>query len=294
MSGPQWWVGGAGTKLYTDSANWSATRGGAGGNGPPIAGDSVYIVDGNSQIVGSDQSGVALASFEATFAPQGTISVPPMSIGSLAAPLKIGLAAGATATLSGSHGDIYIGPSFADAAGMLVCNGRGNVFVSGVTSAGGGSIVGGVGAGKVTIASDYAGTFSVLNLGCQMEVAYTATSTTMPVTVDSGVVTSYRSMTAGEVSGALVLANTAAASGTITVRKGGLHNHRSTGPLANMVVKSGGIASAVGGPSGFTVTNATVYGSGSMFTGSTNIIYTNPIVSIGVSVQLRSGWFTDP
>lgn len=294
MSGPQWWVGGAGTQLYTAAANWSATRGGAGGNGPPIAGDAVHIVDSNSKIAGSDQSGVALASFEATFAPQGTSSVPPLSIGSLGTPLKIGLAAGATATLGGMHGDIYIGPTFADSAGMLVCNGLGNVVVSGVSSAGGGSIIGGSRAGKVTIASDYAGTFSVLNLGCQMEVAYTATSTTMPVTVDAGVVTSYRSMTTGEVSGMLVLAHTAAASGTITVRKGGMHNHRSTGTLANMVVKSGGVASAVGGPSGFTVTNATVYGSGSMFPGSTNIVYTNPLVSVGVSAQLRSGYYQEP
>jgi hypothetical protein len=286
MSGSQWWVGGAGQQAYSTAANWSATRGGAGGNGPPIAGDDVHIVDGNSQIIGSDQSAIALASFELNFSPQGTQSVPPLSIGtSSAAPLKIGLAAGASAVLNGQHGDIYIGASFADANGMLVCNGTGNVFVCGVASAGGGSIVGGVNAGKVTVNSDYAGTIQLLNLGTTMEVAASSTSTTLSVTVDRGRVTTFRSITTGEVSGTLITGGTAAITSLVTVRKNGLHNHRSTGTITAETVKGGGTANSIGAPSGFTITNSTVYGDASFFVGSTNITYTNPTKRVGILLE---------
>ena len=172
-------------------------------------------------------------------------------------------------------------------------NGFGNVFLFGVTSAGGGLIVGGPNAGKITIQSTYAGTMVLHALGATITVDASATSTTLSGTIDGGVVESYRSMTTADVAGRLSLRNQAAVSTSVTVRRGGMYAHQSTGTITLITVRDGGAATSVNGPGPFTVTNSTVFGGGSLFPGATNITYTNPTLTYGGAAQVRSGYYPD-
>jgi hypothetical protein len=55
----RYWVGGAGSKSFQDTANWSATRGGAGGATAPTGTDEAFIESGTSDI----NSGLSNAGF---------------------------------------------------------------------------------------------------------------------------------------------------------------------------------------------------------------------------------------
>ena len=274
MSGPQWWVGGAGTQLYTAAANWSATRGGAGGNGPPIAGDTVYIVDGNSQIAGSDQSAVSLAALYVDFSPYGSApSVPRLSIGTSGTPLKFTIASGGTARFTGGYGDMYLGPVFGGSTSSLQLLGSGNHVLQGQSTCGAGMIL--ASGGKVTVNSDYGGSaFDIACVGTTVELSATALGSPPTATLQDGQLTSFRALSTTNIDGGIGHVSGSGAVSSVSVRPGAKYIHESSGTLTTIVVSSCGIA--VAGAAPFTVTNSTVYGNGVLFPASGSITFTNP------------------
>lgn len=252
---------------WSDTANWSTTRGGAGGSAEPSGSDDVFIFDGNVDIttnIGGEtaQSIKIGGDFKGNIGAVGTALT--ISTTSCVITVEtvgkqyINLAAATTVAQvnvnSTGPGTVNLaGGTFTD----VYCGASGTVNVAG------GCVVTNLYSAGIKILSEYSGTaFTILKVlgGIGHEIRRAVTTLTL-----GGALTTYNAI-------ALATAN---------ILRGGSLNHTSNGTITTIEVQPGG--SAIGGFLPFTVTNSTKYEGGSLFANTNQVTYTNATAIIGRS-----------
>lgn len=267
------WIGGTGTQLYTTVTNWSATDGGASVGAIPTAGDDVFIQRGTSNIQGSDQSAVALATFRCTFG--GTL-------GTSGTPLRIAMAAPGTSFVStfnmcGDYGDCYLAVTNGSASGVAQFMGAGNIVLSHTSAAG----VYVFTSGRTTILPTFTGSCIIWNIGSSLQFD-SAASALSSVINSAGSLSSARGITTLTCMGGITYMTGTAAVTTGHVHSGSVLAHQSSGTLGTVWAYPGGVATSAGSPIGFTVTTSYKWLGGSLFDNSpVAITYTNATIKIG-------------
>lgn len=272
----RFWVATSGEKSWADTANWSATDGGAGGASVPATGDTVYVNRGSASIVtGLNQSAVSLAALNVNFGGK---------IGSDGSYLAIGLQSSTTSTLAGGHGGLYLAPSCGDAAVVNV--GRHDAVVK----FGGGSNT--VVAFEPTLYLGDAGTFI---LGGDCSFSGVIRSSGMGVIVEAGTGDYSLVMEGGraEIARTPLLAyayyrgliRNVSASTTLAgceAAYGGVYIHNSPTTISVASARTGGKITAAGASSPFTVSASAKWPEASLFENSpVPITLTTPTVVYG-------------
>ncbi len=182
MAGPQFWVAGVGSQSWAAANNWSATAGGAGGNGPPGAGDSVYILTGQSIIDQGLSQTTNLALLVVTFGG---------SIGNSGTSLALGTVTSATFNCSGEECNL-------NATFTTLKHNGGNLSLTGGTTT---TYLGGS-RGKLTVGASATIT-TCKNEGMTIEAAAGTAFTLLKS--GGGTVSSSRNITEGYIHGGCVL-----------------------------------------------------------------------------------------
>lgn len=250
---------------WDDTANWSTTRGGAGGSAEPSASDDVFILDSATNIttnltgvtantikIGGDYQGNIGGAGTALTVSTTTCVITVETVGrqyvNLAATTTV-----ATVNVNGTgSGTVNLGSgTFTD----VYCGASGTVNVDG------GCVVTNLTTDGVRVYAAYNGTaFTILKIlgGTGHEVRRAVTTLTV-----GGSLTTYA----------------AVALTTVGVRRSGLLTHTSNGTITTLEVEPGG--SAVAGFVPFTVTNSTLHEGGRLFQNSSQVTYTNATTLIG-------------
>lgn len=262
MPSTRYWVGGSGSQVWTSTANWSASDGGATGASVPVSGDTAYVTRGRSNIQGSDQSAVVLAYLLVSF--NGTM-------GASASPFKIGIAAPATAGMEtckfiGEYGDCYLSIAHATSGCTTQILGSGNVFLSAMSALG--SFIFGE-LGRISIAASVAWPStatdaSFTTLGANVTVD---TGATYPVsyTVQGGSVQCAQNTSSVEVMGGNAFTTGSATVASAKAHNGATYFHQSGGTITLCTTYKGGIASAQGATLPFAVTTGLKYAGSVLF-----------------------------
>ncbi len=252
---------------WDDTANWSTTRGGAGGSAEPSASDDVYILDSATDIT-SNLTGVTAATIKIGGAYQGNIGQ-----------------AGTALTVSTTTCVITV-----ETVGRQYVNLSATTTVAtvNINSTGGGVV--NLGSGTFTdVNCGASGTVNVdggcvvTNLrsaGCRVFSAYNGTAHTI-LDIQGG--------TGHEVKRAVTTLNLAGGLetfaaitlGTATLTRGGSMLYGSTGTITALHVKPGATATAGFVP--FTVTDSTLWEGGRLFPNASSgqITYTNATTFYG-------------
>lgn len=259
----RYWLGVNGN--WDDTANWSTTRGGAGGSAEPTGSDDVFILDGSTDIV-TNITGVTAQTIKIGGDFKGNIG-----------------GAGTALTVSTTTCVITV-----ETVGRQYVNLAASTTVAtvNVNSTGPGT----VNLGSGTFTDVYCGANGTLNIdggcvvtnlysaGCKILSAYNATAHTI-AKILGGVGHEIKRVVTTLTLGGSATTYNAVTLTTANVVRGGTLNHTSNGTITTIEVQPGG--TALGGFLPFTVTNSTKYEGGSLFANTAAVTYTNPTTLIG-------------
>lgn len=263
----RWWNGVNGN--WTDTSNWSATRYGSTGQTVPGSSDVAYVMDGAVDIT-SNISAVTAGTIVIGGEFAGNISGMLLDTTTCAVDIKtvnrnrIVIGAAASKTISGvmnirntGQGEVQIASGASGVITTVRCGARGTVKVLGS------GVVTNLYSAGIRIIAEYAATaFTILQLrgGSGHEISRGVTT----LTLDAG---------------ALGTVKLASAVGTANVVGRSRYTHDSTGTITAIEVTPGSVAIAGAAP--FTVTDSTVWETGSLFDNNSNAAYTNATVVVG-------------
>lgn len=267
----RYWVGGSGSQSWSNTANWSATAGGAGGASVPTTGDTAYVNSGTSNIdSGLAQTSVSNLSLTVGFS--GTI-------GTASSSLQFG--AGCTLYATGSP-TVYIG---APAASINVI-GFENSSPTIIVTDGAAVLYGG--GGTLTLAAAVTA-WLIWNLGANilMEASNTASTAAGSIFNYGGQTICRRPMSNAtdelEVYGGSFVYSNNATMDNLQVFSGGVYYHSTTATITFLAVGAGGVCSASGATGPFTVTNAQFGAGGSLFADTLVPITYTSVTKIGTN-----------
>lgn len=263
----RYWVGGPGSKSASDTANWSATRNGAGGASVPTSNEAAAIIDGTSNI----STGLNLSALT------GTIDI--NFNGTIGSGESTGLKTNCQrVTVGGSSSFVNIETGSAGGVTQLDVYG-----MNGGTCR---VLAGGSGVGTVYVGGDcvykHANTASstIYNGGGGVIISSNTAGTTVLHNYAGNAICSGNITTINEYGGVV----TVAASATVNAANvyGGLYIHNSSGTIASMNVFPNGTATDSGATSAFTVTASVIWVGGSLFESpGVSITYTAATVHRG-------------
>lgn len=255
-----YWIGGSGPQSWSNTANWSASPGGASAGVIPATGDTVWVANGTSFInQGLSQSGVTLAALYIGFS--GTIGSVGNHLDIRASQMKI----------YGSPQNIFIYAATAGTSEIYVNTGS-TVYL--------------IGDGGTGIANSYFGargrividsscdleSCSLVSMGATIEILRaedpSVAEDDVDITMYGGECLCYRRVGVADIRGGRLSLFENVIALSIIVGPNAVYNHQSTGNLGSVLVHSGGKASASSATSPFTVTSSTVEGTGDLFTDS--------------------------
>lgn len=237
---------------FNDTANWSTSRGGAGGSGPPTTGDTAYIESGNKDIyTSSSVTGVTALYVTAGFTG---------AFGTAAAAAQV---AGTTLVLSHS-GPAYVTGGWTTAKSSSQTGQThtfsGSVTVTTLQAGQAGTVIVGSGITNTTIRSS----------GAKVVIKYGAGSG--PTTVlTAGNVECERSVGSIEVmagSRTLFYGTAGAITTSAKIYSGGTMVYNSPGTIASLEIRPGGVFDSSQNPYPITVTSRTAW-AGSSYTNKT-------------------------
>jgi hypothetical protein len=252
---------------WDDTANWSTTRGGAGGSAEPSASDDVFILDSATDIttnltgvtaqtikIGGDYQGNIGGSGTALTVATTTCVITVETVGRQYVNLSASTTVAQVNVNSTGSGTVNLGAgTFTD----VYCGASGTLNIDG------GCVVTNLYSAGMKVFSAYNGTAHTIAKilgGVGHEIRRAVTTLTL-----GGGATTYNAVT-------LTTAN---------VQRGGSLNHTSNGTITTLEVQPGG--STLGGFLPFTVTNSTKYEGGSLFPNTNQVTYTNATTIIGRS-----------
>lgn len=260
-----YWVGRAGDGDWSDANNWSTSRNGAGGNGPPATNDDVFIENLDRPInAGLSQAGVDLASLDISTLPGG-------SIGSPGSPLNVAVSGTGTLSKDGQfyyrgHGNVWFSAGTANVDQLQFFGGR--FYQSGgtITDARIGPGYFEVGSsGTITNAYNYGATLIIRDgSGTVTGIASYAGTTDV----------SNRALDALTVHGGKLLYRGTTAVVTCNVSRGGILYYASSGTITTLNVY-GGVVDSSKAQYPFTVTAATILAGSSYFKNSPVVVTTS-------------------
>ena len=262
----RYWTGGANNGTFSDTNNWSATEGGAGGASVPTTGDSVFI-QATSQTINGAATAADFAAVTINFAGQ---------IGSPASPLVFGCSG--TCTIRTSFGTHYISVTSGDTINVLHVErtGTGKVYVAGPGSVP--AVRCGV-AVQLDIATDCAVSTSFEATGGSGDIASNGTAIPL-INMSGGSYNISRSITAQNLGYNATVVTKGSAAVTTSNVLGGRHIHLSSGTIGASNVYAGE-ATAKGSPYNFTCTDRKTGEGAKNFVDSSNVTFTNTATPIG-------------
>lgn len=259
----RYWLGVSGD--WDSTANWSTTRGGAGGSAEPSASDDVFILDGSTDII-TNITGVTAQTIKIGGDFKGNIG-----------------GAGTALTIATTTCVITV-----ETVGRQYVNLAASTTVATVNVNSTGS--GAVNLGSGTFTDVYCGANGTLNIdggcvvtnlysaGCKVLSAYNATAHTI-AKILGGVGHEIKRVVTTLTLGGSATTYNAVTLTTANVLRNGVLSHTSNGTITTIEVQPGG--AALGGFLPFTVTNSTKYEGGSLFSNTNQVTYTNATTIIG-------------
>jgi hypothetical protein len=262
----RYWVGGAGSKSFQDTANWSATRGGAGGATAPTGTDEAFIESGTSDI----NSGLSNAAFT------GQLTVSAGFSGTIGTSGGAGLIANLVQLrYSGSGRFAFFGSSGGNISFARIYDTRSSVrFVSGTVSA----LYVGIGC---NVRSSNGVTLTLVqNGGGFIDIGTTGVGTYAGLGGSAVCVGS--AATVSLYDGRFQLGGSAPITDSVSVFGSSTYSHKSAGAIEQIFVAPQATATSESAVFPFTITNSTRWIGSRFFDPSfVSITFTNPPIVEG-------------